>query len=191
MRIVLATTSPYRIEIMKLLGIPFETKESDVEEKFEGRPKDPEGLVTKLSKSKAEAVAKYYDDALVFGFDSVGYFDGRILEKPKSRKEAFDRLKMMAGKSHEHYTGVTLIDTKTKERYYKVIKSKVSLRNFSEEEINRYLEQDDGWKKHAYGYEAIGQLSSTFIKHFEGDFFSFARGMPIAAVREMISGARE
>jgi len=191
MKIVLATTSKYRIEIMDLTGIPFEAKASNVNENFENRPDTPEELVKHLSKLKAEAVAKDCSDALVIGFDSVAYFNGKILEKPKSYEEAFERLKSTSGKSHEHYTGISLINTKTGNVSQEVVKSIIYLRNISDEEIKRYLDSDEGYKTHAYGYEAINQLSATFIKHIEGDFYSFARGMPIATIIEMIRKAEK
>jgi len=191
MKIVLATTSRYRIEIMKLTGIAFDSKASDVEEKFEGRPDDPEELVKQLSKLKAEAVAKECSDSIVIGFDSISFLNGKVLEKPKSYEEAFERLKEISGGHHDHYTGITLINTKTKQVFQRVVKSRIYLREISDEEIKRYLEEDPGYKTHAYGYEAISKLSSTFIKRVEGDFYSFARGMPIATVIEMIMEAEK
>jgi len=190
MKIVLATTSRYRIEIMRLTGIPFEEKSNEVEEKYEGRPDDPEELVKQLSRLKAEAVAKDCLDSLVIGFDSIAYFEGRILEKPQSYGEAFERLKAMSGKHHDHYTGVTLINTKTGKTIQRVVKSRIYLRDILDEEIKKYLDEDPGYKTHAYGYEAIGKLSATFIKKVEGDFYSLARGMPIATVIEMIKEAK-
>jgi septum formation protein len=191
MKIVLATTSSHRIEIMELTGIAFEAKASDVEEKYEGRPDDPEELVRQLSKLKAEAVAKDCLDSFVIGFDSVAFFGSTVLEKPKTYEEAFDRLKRISGRYHDHYTGITLINTVTNQVFQRVVKSKIYLREISDEEIKRYLDADPGYKTHAYGYEAIGQLSATFIKKVDGDFYSFARGMPIATVVEMIEEAQK
>jgi len=87
MKIILATTSPYRRETFGYLGIPFEAEGSNVDESQLER-KNPEELVKNLSKLKAEAVAKNHSDAIVIGMDSVTFFNGQILEKPKSREDA-------------------------------------------------------------------------------------------------------
>src|SRR4030066_2206156 len=99
-KIVLATTSPYRIETFGYLGIPFEAEGSKIDESQLER-NNPEELVKNLSKLKAEAGAKNHSDAIVIGMDSVTYFNGKILEKPKSREEAFQRLKSLSGNNHQ------------------------------------------------------------------------------------------
>ena len=190
-KIILATTSPYRIDAMKFTGIPFEAVGSDVEEKFEGRPDKPEELVKQLSKLKAEAVAKNFDDALVIGFDSVAYFEGRILEKPKSYEEAFSRLKMLSGNSHEFYTGITLINAKTNKIIQETVKTKIDFRNLSEEEIEKYIEEDKFHNKYASGYDPLANRSATFIKKFEGDPHNILRGIPLATVIKMIEEAKK
>ncbi len=81
-KIILATTSPYRKEAFGFLGIDFETEGSKVDESKVER-NNPKELVKQLSKLKAEAIAKNHPDAIVIGMDSVGYFNGKILEKPK------------------------------------------------------------------------------------------------------------
>ena len=86
MKIILATTSPYRREAFGYLGIPFEAEGSNVDESQFER-KDPKELVKNLSRLKAEAVAKNHSDTIVIGFDSITYFRGKILEKPKSKED--------------------------------------------------------------------------------------------------------
>lgn len=187
MKIILATTSPYRIEAMKLTGISFEAKASNVEEHFDGRPDNPEELVKHLSKLKAEAVAKDCPNSLIIGMDTVIFFEGKILEKPKSYKEAFERLKRYSsGKKQELHTGITLINTKTKEIRQEVVKSSVNFREISEEEIKRYLEEDSKYNTYAFGYDPLGYSSSTFIQNLEGDPNNILRGIPTAKIVEMI-----
>ena len=83
LKVVLATSSPYRQEAFEFLGIDFEIEGSKVDESQVERA-DPQELVKQLSKLKAETVASKYPEAVVIGMDSVGYFNGQILEKPKS-----------------------------------------------------------------------------------------------------------
>ena len=85
MDIILATASPYRIEAFRSLGLPFRAEESRLDENFPGRPSDPGALVLELARRKAAAVAAKHESGIVVGFDSVGLFRGRILEKPRSR----------------------------------------------------------------------------------------------------------
>lgn len=186
MKLVIATTSPYRIEAMNLIGIPFEAKGSDVEEYFEGRPSAPGELVLCLSRLKAEAVAKGCIDSLVVGMDSVAFFDGAILEKPRSVDEAFSRLKNMSGKTHEFYTGVTMIDTRNGNVQQKVVITSVELRRVSDDEIRRYLEQDPRYRTYALGYDPLGSLSCSFVKRIDGDPQNILRGIPLATVIPMI-----
>ena len=94
-RIVLATKSPFRIEGFAELGFSFESREADIDEKFLGRPKNPSDLVLELAKRKANNVAMHYESGLTIGCDSVAYLDKKILEKPISRNEAFQRLKKL------------------------------------------------------------------------------------------------
>jgi len=190
MKVVLATASPYRIEAMKFTGIDFEAKSSNVEEYFDGRPNHPEELVKHLSKLKAEAVAKDRQDSLVIGFDSVGFFDGKILEKPKSYEEAFKRLKKLSGQKHDFYTGITLINTKTNEIHQEVVLTRVEFREINEKEIKYYLGEDSDYNTYALGYDPLGHSSSTFIKKIEGDPNNLLRGIPLSKIVEMIKSRK-
>ena len=81
--LILATTSPYRLEIFKKLGLHFTSEGSNVDEYTADRPSNPEDLTKYLAKLKAESVAENYQTGIVIGFDSVGLFNGEILEKPR------------------------------------------------------------------------------------------------------------
>ncbi|TSA46168.1 hypothetical protein D4R51_00580, partial [bacterium] len=109
-KIILATTSPHRQQALEMLGLDFIAEGSDIDENFEGRPSIPDDLVKQLSKLKAESVAKNHSEGIIIGFDSVGWFDNSILEKPKSREEVFDRLKSLSGNNFDFYTGVHIIN---------------------------------------------------------------------------------
>ena len=84
-KIILATASPYRQEAFKFLDLDFIAEASDIDEYFEGRPDDPKELVLCLAKLKAREVAKKHTEGIVVGFDSVGWFNGSVLEKPQSK----------------------------------------------------------------------------------------------------------
>lgn len=185
-KIVLATTSPYRKEAFKFLAIPFETEGSGVDESLFER-NHPKELVKLLSKLKAQAVAKNHKDAIVIGLDSLGYFKNKILEKPKSRKENFHRLKMLSGNSHEFLTGVYMINTVSGKTVAKVVKTRVFMRKLSDKEINRYLDQDESYKTLAAGYAAQDHISASFVKRIEGSPYNLFYGIPLETIVEMLS----
>ncbi|HII38881.1 TPA: hypothetical protein HA318_02670 [Candidatus Micrarchaeota archaeon] len=135
-KLVLATASPYSIAVFKTLGIDFESESSDVDERFATRSTDPKEIVLLLARLKAECVAKKRSLDLVVGFDSVGCFEGRILEKPPSSQEAFERLKALSGKSFDFYTGVHLIDSGAGNAVSKLAQTRIQMRVLQDEEIN-------------------------------------------------------
>lgn len=185
MKIILATTSPYRREVFGYLGIPFEGEGSNVDESQLERD-DPEKLVKGLSRLKAEAVAKFHPDSVVIGMDSVAYFKGKILEKPKSKQEAFERLKGFSNNSYQFYTGVFMVNTSNKKELQRVVKSDVFFRELSDSEIERYLEQDPDYKNYAHGYDPVKNISSSFVAKIVGSPHNVFEGMPLETVVEML-----
>ncbi len=184
-KIILATTSPYRKEVFRYLGIPFEVEGSKIDESKSERD-NPEELVKNLSKLKAEAVAKNHQDAIVIGMDSVGFFGGKIFEKPKSREEDFQRLKALSGNNHQFYTGVYIMDTTSGKTLSEVVKTDVSMREISEEEINQYLDEDVNFNTYALGYDPVKHISASFVKKIKGSYYNLLGGMPLETIIEML-----
>jgi len=185
MKIILATTSPYRKEIFGYLGIPFEAEGSKVDESQLER-NNPEELVKSLSKLKAETVAKDHQDSIVIGMDSVAYFDGKILEKPKSKEEESQRLKELSGKKHQFYTGVHMINTASGKTISRIVRTEVFMRDLSDGEISRYLDEDPNFNTYALGYDPIKHISASFIQRIEGSYYNLLGGIPVEAVVEML-----
>jgi len=185
MEIILGTTSPYRRAAFKFLGIPFKAEGSDVDESVVERS-DPKELVTVLSKMKAEAVAKSHKEAIVLGMDSVGHFNNMILEKPKSREEAKARLLSLSKNSFTFLTGITVINTKTGKILQRVVTSDVIMRELNEKEIDYYLDEHPEYNTIAVGFDPLGHSSSTFVRHLNGSYNNFLRGIPTEAMAEML-----
>ena len=185
-KIILATTSPYRIAAFKFLGLEFEAEGSMVDESQTER-KNPEALVRTLSQLKAEAVAERRPDCFVVGMDSVGCFKGKILEKPKSKTEAFERLKKLSGNKFEFYTGIHLINTSNRAVVARVVKSELLMRKLSEKEINQYLEQDSHYYTYALGFDPLEHISSSFIAKLTGSYNNILRGIPLEVIKSMLS----
>jgi len=184
-KIILATTSPYRIEAFEFLGIDFQAEGSKVDESQADR-KDPEKLVETLSRMKAEAVAKNHKGPLVIGMDSVAFFEGKILEKPRSREEDFERLKALSGKHHQFFTGIFMVNTATGQKNTAVVKTEIFFREISEEEINQYLDSDPYFNTYALGYDPLRHISSSFISKIEGSYNNIIRGIPLEVVVGML-----
>jgi septum formation protein len=188
-KIILATTSPYRQEAFQLAGVEFEAVGSNVEEKFEGRPNNPNELVCELAKQKALAVAEKFKEGVVVGFDSVGWFNGEILEKPQSEEEAVLRMQALSGNSFEFFTGIYLIDVVEKKITQASVVTKVNMRNITDDEIKKYLKQDDKFKTYAVGFDPLGHYSSTFAIDIVGSYNNFLRGIPTEHIIEMLKEA--
>jgi septum formation protein len=186
-KIILATSSPSRKEAFSFLGLDFDAKDSNVDEYFEGRPDSPEELVLHLARLKAEAIAKEYKKEIIIGFDTVGSFKDKILEKPKSRKEAFERLRLLSGNTHLFYTGIHMINLESGKTISKVVITKVKVRNLKDFEIERYLNQDSKFNTYALGFDPLGHYSSTFVREIEGSYNNMTRGIPLEIVVEMLS----
>ncbi len=186
MKIILATTSPYRQEAFKSLNLDFEAEGSNVEEYFDGRPENPEDLVKELSRLKAEAVKGKHDEGVVIGFDSVGCFNEEILEKPKSRQEAYDRLKALSNNNHQFYTGIFMIELGSGKTISRAVKTDVHMRKLEDKEINKYLDEDPNFQTYALGYDPLGNYSSSFVKRIEGSYNNLIRGIPLEEIVEML-----
>lgn len=185
-KIILATSSLYRQKAFNSLGLDFTTQGSDVDEYYDGRPKEPAELVIDLAKLKAKDVAKKFTKGTVIGFDSVGWFNDEILEKPKSRSEAFSRLKRLSGNSHQFYTGIYVYDVETQKGDERVVITDVKMRDLTEGEINKYLDQDSSYKTLALGYNPQSYYSSTFVSEIKGSYNNLTRGIPLEVIMEML-----
>ncbi len=186
MKIILATTSPYRKQAFEFLGLDFTAEDSKIEEKFSARPEKPEELVKHLAKLKAEAVAKKHSDGIVIGFDSIGFFNGKILEKPSSREEAFQRLKQLSGKRFEFFSGVHMINASTGKSVSKAVRTEILMRELTKAEIMKYLDQDPKVTTYAHGFEPVHHYSSTFARNIVGSYNNFLRGIPLEVLPEML-----
>ncbi len=179
-KIVLASASPRRRELLAQIGIVPEIIPSTMEEKITAS--DPEEVVKELSFQKASDVAgRCLEGTLVIGADTVVAADGRILGKPKSHEEAAEMIAMLAGKSHQVYTGVTLIlcgKDGRKTRSF-VEKTVVAVYPMNEREIAGYAESDEPMDK-AGAYGIQGKFAA-FIKGIDGDYNNVV-GLPVGRV---------
>jgi len=172
--LILASGSPRRKELLGLLNIPFEIKAADIDESSLEN-EDVATLVERLSKSKAEHIAKVHRDSLVIAADTLVSINGNILSKPENDEEALSFLKMLSGSMHTVYSGYCV--SYKGEARASVLTSKVYLRDLDEEELRWYLSTGEG--KDKAGAYAIQGYGATLVEHIEGCYFNIV-GLSLA-----------
>ena len=172
-RIVLASKSPRRRELLSLLNLQFEVIVSEIEECID-YDNDLVKEIEKLSYQKAEAVFKNNKDAIVIGSDTIVKIGNKALGKPHSANEAKEMLKLLSGKTHEVVTGVTILKDDVVDTFSSV--ASVSFYEMSEEEIDEYVATGEPMDK--AGAYAIQGIAEKYIKSIEGDYYTIV-GLPV------------
>jgi MAF protein len=141
-RIVLASASPRRRELLSSMGIAFEVVSSDIDE-ASVPGESPPGLARRLSLAKALAVARCLSNALVIAADTLVVIDGEMLGKPTDQSMAFEMLSRLRGREHRVYSGLALVDARTGRRCTQVAMTPVMMRDYTEDEIRAYVDTGD------------------------------------------------
>ena len=183
MKMILASGSPRRRELLEMLGMSFSVIPAKGEEA--AHPELSAGeLVKELSRAKAREVAAQYPDCLVIGADTVVAVDGEVLGKPKNEDDARRMLRLLSGREHEVFTGVTVICPGRE-----VIRSErtaVRFREMSDEEIGAYIATGEPMDKAgAYGIQG---RASLYIEGIDGEYFN-VMGLPVCALGNMLKEA--
>lgn len=174
-KIILASTSPRRRELLAKTGLRFSVVPSNYEEDMTLKL-PPKELAKILSMGKAEAVAKKYKNAIVTGADTFVAYNNRLLGKPHTPEKAKVMLKQLSGKVNSVITGFSIIDTKTDRRVSRATECKVYLRNMTDREINAYVKTGEPLDK--AGAYAVQERGSVFVRKTEGDFLTIM-GLPV------------
>lgn len=181
MRIILASGSPRRIELLDQFNIEFEVVPSKIEEVTRNH-ETPVQTVMGLAFEKANDVASVYPDALVIASDTIVFKDN-ILGKPSSRAEAKAMLDTLNGKVHEVYTGVALIYKNDNISVVDYEKTTVTFNILTDEQIEKYLITNEPLDKAgAYGIQGIGAL---LVKKIDGDYFN-VMGLPLSKLSQLL-----
>jgi septum formation protein len=183
--IVLASTSPFRRELLSRLALPFETAAPDIDESR--RPHEPPlDMVRRLSEAKARAGAPACQ-ALVIGSDQVATVGDDVLGKPGTHERAAAQLRHLSGRSVTFLTGLCLLNTATDEVQVEVIPFRVHFRTLSEEQIERYLRHDEPYNC-AGSFKSEG-LGITLFERMEGDDPTALVGLPLIRLTDMLTRA--
>ena len=180
MKLVLASSSPRRSEILKKAGYTFIIRTKEVDESLPVGI-SPSNAVITLSKLKANAVMRNPGETVI-GADTVVAVDGTILGKPKNEDEAFRMLKNLSGRTHDVYTGVCIITDKGETSFAE--KSEVRFDNLSDKQIKEYIQSGEPMDKAgAYGIQG---LASEFAKVEKGSIYNVI-GLPIERINGYLS----
>jgi septum formation protein len=179
MKLVLASKSPRRSEILRNAGLDFTVRVADADETIPDGTK-PQDAVVFLAARKAMAVERA-DDELVLGADTVVVLDNKILGKPKDRDDAYNMIKSLSGRVHSVFTGVCAVGNGISLTFAE--ETRVEFYPLTDEEINEYLDTDEPYDKAgAYGIQGY---ASKFIRGIEGDYFNVG-GLPVSSVYKKI-----
>jgi septum formation protein len=185
LRLILASQSPRRRELLASVGIEFDVLPSQVPE-VRGEGESPEDYVARLSREKAAAVAAQHGDRWIVAADTTVLLGDQLLEKPAGVDDARRMLATIAGRTHVVYTGVTLMNAARGYRDTRIAESEVRISALTEREIDWYARTGEGLDKAgAYAVQGIGAL---FIEQIHGSYTNVV-GLPLALLYEMLKRA--
>jgi septum formation protein len=183
-KLVLASGSPRREQLLRQLGLSFTVDPS-------GSPEEaapgllPQELARFLSLEKARAAAPRHPDAVILAADTFGVFEGRNIGKPHDVREAREMLSLLSGRCHSVITGFTVLDTKNERCVTESVETRVYLKDLSTSEIDAYVLTGEPLDK--AGAYAIQGRGAAIVERIEGDFFNVV-GLPLFALCRMLEG---
>lgn len=182
-RLILASTSPYRRELLSRLGLDFSTANPNTDETpYSGET--PEALSLRLAEAKARAVATDFPGALIIGSDQVATVNGKIYGKPGNRERGIEQLKELSGQTVNFFTGLCLYDTDTQQAQVCGVPTLVTFRKLSEQEIENYLDREPAYN--CAGSAKSEGLGIALLESMRGDDPNALVGLPLIALCTML-----
>lgn len=176
--IILASKSPRRKELLSFITTDFTVKSADVDETLP-QGITPDKAVEYLSRIKAQPLKNEND--IVIGADTVVALDGKILGKPRDEADAFATLRMLSGREHSVFTGVSVIKGEKIETFS--VQTKVKMFELTDEEIEEYIATAEPFDKAgSYGIQGKGSL---LVEKIDGDYFNVV-GLPISRLNRVL-----
>ena len=181
--LVLASTSPYRRELLARLQIPFETVAPQADESaLPGE--NPAATALRLAEAKARAVVQRYPDALIIGSDQVAANGSERFGKPERRENAIAQLRLMRGKEVVFHTGLCLLNSATNRVQLRCVDTHVGFRDLSDAEIESYLDKEDALN--CAGSAKSEGLGISLLSYLRGDDPNALVGLPLIALCDML-----
>lgn len=185
-RLVLASTSPFRRELLARLGLPFAVQAPDTDEsRLPGE--DAPTLVARLAQRKAQAVVRHDPMALIIGSDQVAVLDDEIIGKPGHHERAVAQLQRASGRTVIFYTGLCLLDRASGQQQIAVEPFRVLFRQLTPEMIENYLRREQPY--HCAGSFKSEGLGIALFERLEGDDPSSLIGLPLIRLTRMLEAA--
>jgi septum formation protein len=181
-RIILASSSPRRIELLKLMGLNFDSMPAGIEET--PLPNEtPRRHVLRLSEAKTSLIAKTYPNSWVIGADTIVFLDGEIIGKPAAPADARMILAKLSDRRHEVFTGFCVMNIQKGITSCKAVRSSVIFRKIDADEISWYTSTPEPYDK--AGAYAVQGMSAAFIKGIKGSFTN-VMGLPMCELVEKL-----
>ena len=185
-RLLLASSSSYRRELLSRLRLPFDCRAPEIDE-TPHPDESPEQLVRRLSREKALALAETHPDHLIIGSDQAAVLGDRIIGKPHTLERAREQLLSCSGKRLDFLTGLTLLDTRNGAEQVDCLRFSVHFRELSEAQIERYLIAEQPFDC-AGSFKAEG-LGISLFRATEGEDATSLIGLPLIRLVEMLNSA--
>ena len=182
-QLILASTSPFRRQLLERLGLPFDIVSPHTDETPLPGEAAPQ-LVHRLAEAKARAVMQDYPAALVIGGDQVATFENEIIGKPGSHQSAVAQLRRFSGHSLQFHTGVTLLNSASGSLQIEVIHTAVKFRPLSKQQINNYLAREQPYQC-AGSFKSEG-LGIALFESIHGDDPTALMGLPLITLVQML-----
>jgi septum formation protein len=184
-RLILASASPRRRELLAQLGVPFEVRVAAVTE-HEEETTDPKVLVAHNAALKADWVATRHPDAVVLGADTTVFLDGASINKPADLQEARAMLRRLSGREHTVFTGIALRQASTGLRRDDLVSSQVQFKPFGDSVIEAYLRLTNTLDK--AGAYSIQEHTDLIVAGYLGSFTNIM-GLPLEATKQILTGS--
>ena len=181
--LVLASSSPYRRELLSRLGVAFSTFSPSIDESRQA-DESAEELVTRLSREKALAVAASHPEALIIGSDQVATVDGKVLGKPGNHEKAVEQLMSASGKRVTFYTGLTLYNSQSGNTQTCCVPFHVQFRELNRREVEHYLEKEQPYNC-AGSFKSEG-LGICLFESMEGNDPNALIGLPLIRLHGLL-----
>lgn len=177
-KIILASRSPRRRQLLEQIGLKFEVRESEYEENMSAMD-NPYELSKFLALKKCEDVARHYEDAIIIAADTFVFFEGKFIGKPKNNDEVVKMMRSFSGVKHEVVSGLAIIDKLNNKVVSDYGVCKIKFSDLDDQEIINYAEKTQPFDK-AGGY-ALQEEAGAFLESVEGDYYSVV-GLPLNKV---------
>lgn len=185
-QLVLASSSTFRQDLLKRLGLQFEVANPDIDESAPAG-ESPAATATRLAREKAERVAHRFSTALIIGSDQVAVCDGQRIGKPGNHGNAVRQLQMMRGKNVEFFTALCLLNAKTADLQCALATNIVTFRDLSDDEIERYLTREEPYG--CAGSAKTEGLGIALIARLQGDDPNALIGLPLIELVTLLKRA--